>query len=261
MRAFASLAILAASALHAREWREVWRDDFEGREVDWTRWSPEENGHGGGNNELQYYLDRPRNLRVEGGHLVIEAHREKVNLAGVRREFTSARIRTKRRADWLHGRFEIRARLPAGRGLWPAFWMLPTEERYGGWAASGEIDIMEFKGHEPDRVHGTLHFGGPWPRNRHAGASHRLSEGDFVSAMHTFALEWEPGVFRWFVNETCYQEQTKWDSEGAPYPAPFDQRFHLILNLAVGGGFGGPVGPETSFPAQLRVDHVRVLQR
>jgi beta-glucanase (GH16 family) len=253
--------LLLAAASAAAEWREVWRDDFAGAELDWTRWAVEENGHGGGNNELQYYRDRPRNVRVENGHLVLEAHREAVNVAGVRKDYSSGRIRTKRRADWLHGRFEITAQLPAGKGLWPAFWMLPSEETYGGWAASGEIDIMELRGGEPDRVHGTLHFGGAWPRNVHRGGSHRLAQGDFASGMRTFALEWERGSFRWFVDGVAYHTETNWSSEGGPFPAPFDRRFHLILNLAVGGGFGGPVSPETRFPAQIRVDTVRVLQR
>ena len=120
-------------AAFAAEWREVWRDDFNGSELDWSKWAVEENGHGGGNNELQYYLDRPQNLRVEGGHLIIEARKEKLNMAGVLKDYSSARIRTKRRADWLYGRIEMSARLPAGKGLWPAFWMLPSEEKYGGW--------------------------------------------------------------------------------------------------------------------------------
>jgi beta-glucanase (GH16 family) len=114
-----------------------------------------------------------------------------VNVAGVQKDYSSARIRTKRRADWLYGRFEMSAQLPAGKGLWPAFWMLPSEEKYGGWAASGEIDIMEFKGYEPDQVHGTLHYGAPWPKNIYKGQPYRLPKGDFTSGFHVFAVEWE----------------------------------------------------------------------
>lgn len=258
---FRGLLALLPCALAAADWREVWRDDFNGRELDWTKWTVEENGHGGGNNELQYYLDRPRNLRVEGGHLILEAHREKLNIAGVQKDFSSARIRTKRRADWCYGRFEMSARLPAGAGLWPAFWMLPADEQYGGWAASGEIDIMEFKGHEPTQVHGTLHFGAAWPRNLHQGKVHRLPQGDFTSGFHHFALEWERASFRWFVDGVLVQEQKEWSSTGGVFPAPFDRNFFLVLNLAVGGGFGGPVGADTRFPAQFVVDYVRVQQR
>ena len=248
-------------AAFAAEWREVWRDDFNGSELDWSKWAVEENGHGGGNNELQYYLDRPQNLRVEGGHLIIEARKEKLNMAGVLKDYSSARIRTKRRADWLYGRIEMSARLPAGKGLWPAFWMLPSEEKYGGWAASGEIDIMEYKGHEPEQVHGTLHYGAPWPKNIYKGKPYRLPKGDFTDGFHVFALEWERDAFRWYVDGVQVQEQKEWSSAGGPFPAPFDQKYFLVLNLAVGGGFGGPVGSDTRFPARFQVDYVRVLQR
>ena len=190
--------LLVAAVAGAAEWREVWRDDFNGPAIDWTKWAAEENGHGGGNGELQYYLDRPENLRVEDGRLVIEARKERLNIAGVLKDYSSARLRTKRRADWLYGRFEMSARLPAGKGLWPAFWMLPSEEKYGGWAASGEIDIMEFKGHEPDQVHGTLHYGAPWPKNIYKGKPYRLPKGDFTDGFHVFALEWERDAIRWF---------------------------------------------------------------
>ncbi|MFM7743583.1 MAG: glycoside hydrolase family 16 protein, partial [Verrucomicrobiota bacterium] len=106
------LLLLLPTAILSAEWREVWRDDFEGKEIDWTKWAAEENGHGGGNGELQYYLDRPQNLRVEDGYLIIEARKEKLNVAGVLKDYSSARIRTKRRADWLYGRFEMSAQLP-----------------------------------------------------------------------------------------------------------------------------------------------------
>jgi beta-glucanase (GH16 family) len=182
-------------------------------------------------------------------------------MAGVLKDYSSARIRTKRRADWLYGRFEMSAQLPAGKGLWPAFWMLPSEEKYGGWAASGEIDIMEFKGHEPDQVHGTLHCGAPWPKNIYKGKPYRLPKGDFTDGFHVFALEWERDAFRWYVDGVQVQEQKEWSSVGGPFPAPFDHRYFLVLNLAVGGGFGGPVGADTRFPAQFKVDYVRVLQR
>ncbi len=255
------LCLLPGLPLCGAEWREVWRDDFTGTDLDWTKWAAEENGHGGGNGELQYYLDRPANLRVENGVLILEARREKVNVAGVLKDYSSARIRTRRRMDWQYGRFEISAKLPAGSGLWPAFWLLPTADKYGAWAASGEIDIMEFKGQEPDRVHGTLHFGGTWPRNKFKGQAYRLEKGDFTTDFHLFAVEWEPGVIRWFVDGVQYQEQREWWSEGDAFPAPFNERFYVLLNLAVGGGFGGPVAPETVFPARFIVDYVRVLQR
>jgi beta-glucanase (GH16 family) len=154
----------------------------------------------------------------------------------------------------------MRAKLPAGQGVWPAFWMLPTDERYGGWASSGEIDILEFKGQEPDTLWGTLHYGGRWPKNRHTGEQKRFPGLDFTADFHQFAIEWEEGKIRWLLDGKVWQEQSKWESEEAPYPAPFDQDFHLVLNLAIGGGFVGDPVPETPFPAQYLVDWVRVYQ-
>ena len=136
----AALLLLSATLAHAEApagWKPVWSDEFNGKEIDFSKWAVEENGHGGGNGEMQYYVDRPENLRIEDGHLVIEARKQKFNAAGVEKEYTSGRLRTKRRASWLYGRFEVRAKLPTGRGIWPAIWMLPEKEAYGGWASSG----------------------------------------------------------------------------------------------------------------------------
>lgn len=258
------ILVLAASSPCAAGppgWKLVWSDEFNGKEIDWSKWAAEENGHGGGNNELQYYADRPENLRLENGCLVIEARKEKFNAAGVEKDFTSARIRTKRRASWLYGRIEARAKLPTGRGLWPAIWMLPESSVYGGWAAGGEIDIMELVGHEPHKVHGTLHYGGPWPDNKHTGAPFTLKSGTFADDFHVFAIEWEKGVIRWFVDGELYQTQTKWHTNKAPFPAPFDQPFHLVLNVAVGGAWPGAPDAKTVFPQRMTVDWIRVYQK
>lgn len=261
---FAALLLLSAALAHAEApagWKPVWSDEFNGKEIDFSKWAVEENGHGGGNGEMQYYVDRPENLRIEDGHLVIEARKQKFNAAGVEKEYTSGRLRTKRRASWLYGRFEIRAKLPTGRGIWPAIWMLPEKEAYGGWASSGEIDIMEMVGHEPAKVHGTLHHGASWPKNVHTGAPFELKSGTFADDFHVFAIEWEKGEIRWYVDGQLYQTQTKWSSEGGAYPAPFNQPFHLVLNLAVGGGWPGPPDEKTVFPQRMTVDWVRVYQR
>jgi len=258
------LMLLAASTLsHAAPegWKPVWADEFNGKEIDFTKWAAEENGHGGGNGELQYYVDRPENLRIENGNLVIEARKEKFNSAGVEKDYSSGRLRTKRRASWTYGRFEIRAKLPQGKGIWPAIWMLPEKSPYGGWASSGEIDIMELVGHEPAKVHGTLHHGDVWPKNVHTGAPFSLKSGTFADDFHVFAIEWEKGEIRWYVDGELYQTQTKWSSAAAPFPAPFDQPFHLVLNLAVGGGWPGPPEASTVFPQKLLIDYVRVFQR
>lgn len=251
-------------ALHAAEtpgWKLVWSDEFNGKELDFTKWSVEENGHGGGNGELQFYVDRPENVRLENGNLVLEARKDSYSSAGVVKDYSSGRIRTKRHASWTYGRFEVRAKLPTGRGIWPAIWMLPEKEAYGGWAASGEIDIMELVGHEPAKAHGTLHYGASWPKNVHTGEPFTLKSGIFADDFHVFALEWEKGVFRWYVDGELYQTQTKWSTTGGEFPAPFDQPFHLVLNVAVGGGWPGPPDAATVFPQRMTVDYVRVFQR
>ena len=136
--------------------------------------------------------------------------------------------------------------------------MLPTDSVYGAWAASGEIDIMELVGHEPARVHGTLHYGGEAPANEYTGDWYQLGSGIFADDFHVFALEWEEGEIRWYVDGEHYQTQTDWYSTGDPYPAPFDEEFHLVMNVAVGGNWPGPPNLSTPFPQTLEVDWVRV---
>ena len=138
--------------------------------------------------------------------------------------------------------------------------MLPTEEKYGGWASSGEIDIMELVGHEPSTYHGTLHYGGGWPRNKHTGKKYKLASGTFADDFHVFSILWEKGQITWAIDGKPWQTQKNWYSEKAPFPAPFDQRFHLVLNLAVGGRWPGNPNAETKFPAKMLVDYVRVYQ-
>lgn len=242
-------------------WTLVWSDEFSGSELDLSRWSfqigdgCDVNLCGWGNNELQWY--QPGNVQVAGGFLTITA---RADGQGDRR-YTSARIRTLGKGDWTYGRVEVRARLPRGQGIWPAIWMLPSDDRYGGWAASGEIDIVELVGHEPDRVHGTLHYGGEWPDNTYSGAPYVLASGTFADRFHTFALEWEPGEIRWYVDGNHYQTQTEWSSSRAPYPAPFNQPFHLILNVAVGGNWPGYPDARTTFPQSMMIDYVRVYRK
>lgn len=241
----------------------VWQDEFDGSSLDNTKWECEVNAHGGGNNELQIYTDRPSNVRVENGCLVLEAHREVTTLSGSTREYSSGLIRTKHRGDWCYGRFEVRAKLPKGQGIWPAIWMLPTDEKYGGWAASGEIDIMELLGHEPNNVMGTIHYGGAWPKNTSDGSKHfRLPSGDFSTDFHIFRLDWDDTRMRWYVDDILFRDtpSSQWFSESAPSPAPFDQRFHLILNLAIGGNWPGNPDATTHFPCRMEVDWVRVYQ-
>ena len=238
----------------------VWSDEFDGDSLDYSKWGVEENAFGGGNNELQIYTDRTANVRVENGSLVLEAHNDKAGISGTVRDYSSGRVRTKHRGDWKYGRIEVRAKLPIGQGIWPAIWMLPTDNKYGGWAASGEIDIMEYRGQNPQDVLGTLHYGGGWPKNTHSGATYTLPSGTFADDFHTFAVDWEEGKIVWLVDGKPYQTQTKWNSDGGKFPAPFDQEFHLLLNLSVGGNFLGNPDATTTFPQAFLIDYVRVYQ-
>ena len=242
-------------------WELVWNDEFNGPEIDLTKWEHEVSASGGGNNELQYYTARSQNSWIEDSVLVIQALKETYTGTEGTREYTSARMRTLDKGDWKYGRFDIRAKLPYGKGLWPAIWMLPSDWVYGGWAASGEIDIMELIGHEPQTVYGTLHYGGTYPNNTHSGDSYSLASDNFASDFHTFTLIWDSTQFRWYVDDVFYLSQTSWYSTGNDYPAPFDQRFHLLLNVAVGGNWPGNPDNTTMFPQRMEVDYVRVYRR
>lgn len=242
-------------------WTLVWNDEFDGTAINFEKWTHEVNAQGGGNNELQYYTNSSENSFIENGHLVIQARKEAYTGPEGRRDYTSARLRTYRKGDWKYGRLDIKARLPYGKGIWPAIWMMPSESKYGGWAASGEIDIMELVGHEPNKVYGTLHYGGQFPNNASAGKSFTLPGGGFSDDFHVFTIEWDTTQFRWYVDGIFYSSISQWHTANAPYPAPFDQFFYLILNVAVGGNWPGSPDNTTVFPQQLRVDYVRVYKK
>lgn len=257
--------------VRADGYRMVWNDEFDGSAIDMSKWSHEVNCWGGGNNEDQCYVPDEKNSYVENGYLNIVALKDSpsgaINDPGgdtsvVTKGHSSARLRTKNKGDFKYGRIEARAKLPYGQGLWPAFWMLPTDETYGGWARSGEIDIMEAVnlrtgGETDNRVYGTLHYGGSWPNNTHTGSPYDPAD-DVTENFHTYAVEWEEGEIRWFVDDHLYATQTDWYSDGGAYPAPFDQRFHILLNVAVGGQWPGPPNGDTVFPQRMVVDYVRV---
>ncbi|MBN1782227.1 glycoside hydrolase family 16 protein [bacterium] len=242
-------------------YRLVWNDEFDLSYIQPGKWEHEVNAKGGGNNELQYYTDRAENSHVKEGCLVIRADRETYTGNEGTREYTSARLRTKGKAEWKYGRFDIRAKMPAGQGIWPAIWMMPAGNVYGGWAASGEIDIMEYLGHEPNKVYGTLHYGGSWPQNVYSGDNFVLNAGGFNDAFHTFSLTWDSTSISWFVDDSLYQTQTRWYTAQGDFPAPFDQPFYMILNLAVGGNWPGNPDATTEFPQEMQVDYVRVFQK
>ena len=235
----------------------VWSDEFDYEGLpDPERWRYDRGGHGWGNHELQYYTaSRSENARVEDGLLVIEAHRETFQGNG----YTSARVLSQQ--EWTYGRFEIAARLPSGRGTWPAIWMLPDLRKHGGWPKAGEIDIMEHVGFNPDTVHSTVHTAA----YNHMLGTHRGSSINVPTARSEFnlyAVEWTPSRIRGFVNDNHYftfENERLTDPDADFRHWPFDKPFHLILNIAVGGSWGGRHGVDPEiWPQRMEVDWVRV---
>ena len=259
---------LVAGFENARgDWQLVWSDEFGGNTVNTTNWTFEigngcPSNCGWGNNELEYYTSRPQNVYVANGLLHIVAQKE--SYSGY--NYTSAKLKTFGLFSQKYGRFEFYAKLPQGQGYWPALWMMPADSVYGGWAASGEIDVMENKGSNPTNVLGTLHFGAMYPNQTQSfGPSFRFNGGDSVTNFHLYALEWTTNAISWYVDDQLYETQTNWWSSSNPtnsnirnpYPAPFDQPFYIIMNLAVGGNFGGNPDTNTVFPGEMQVDYVR----
>jgi beta-glucanase (GH16 family) len=244
-------------------WQLVWSEEFDYEGLpDPKKWSYDVGGHGWGNRELQYYTEsRRENARVENGHLVIEARREKWE----GRDYTSARLVTKGKGDWTYGRIEVSAKLPSGRGTWPAIWMLPSHRSYGdgGWPDNGEIDIMEHVGFDPDVIHATVHTKAYYH-------SIGTQKGDKVkvatarSGFNVYAVEWTPEEIRGYVNELHYftfRNERLADPKNDYKQWPFDKPFHLLLNVAVGGGWGGAKGIDDSiWPQRMEVDYVRVYK-
>ena len=243
--------ILPPTEVDAQKYELVWSDEFNADELDrdtWTLW--EGTAY---NNEAQYYTPRDTNIYLEDGHLHIRALKEKYKL----QPYTSARMKSQYNGDWKYGRIEARIKLPYGQGIWPAFWMMPTDAKYGGWPHSGEIDIMEMVGHEPDVVHGTVHYSRVGTHQSY-GSDYELEEGIFHDDFHIFAIEKKRDRIDWFVDDSLYHTMTR-DSINAN-PFPFNERYYVILNLAVGGNWPGYPDHTTKFPQLLVVDYVRVYQ-
>jgi beta-glucanase (GH16 family) len=239
------------------DWTNVWSDEFNGTSVDTTKWSFESgNGSGGwGNNELEYYTRRTNNAYVINGTLHIRAQIETTNTF----HYTSARMKTQGHFAKKYGRFEFRAKLPHGTGFWPALWLMPRDSVYGGWANSGEIDVMENNGNNLNLVGGTIHYGGSYPNNVYNGTSYTVPTA--VTNFHVYALEWNTNSIKWYVDDVLYKTSTSWYNTGYPYPAPFDQYFYIIMNLAVGGNYlGNPsqASIDPNMPGEMEVDYVRV---
>jgi len=236
-------------------WQLIWQDEFAGDTLDLTKWQHETGGHGWGNNELQYYTQQRKNAFVEDGKLIIQAVKEPWE----GREYTSARLNS--RSGWTYKRIEARAKLPKGRGTWPAIWMLPDEWIYsnGSWPDNGEIDIMEHVGYDPGRVHATIHCDAfNHAQGTQKGAS--IFVPDAMSEFHNYAVEWYPDRLDFFMDDSLYFRFEKIDDSWRKWP--FDHDFHLLLNIAVGGNWGGAQGvDDTVFPARMEIEYVRVYRK
>ncbi|MEK6282387.1 MAG: glycoside hydrolase family 16 protein [Acidobacteriota bacterium] len=245
-------------------WSLTWSDEFNGPNgspVDSTKWSFDIGGGGWGNNELETYTNRTANAVLEDGALVIRALKETyTGPDNITRNYTSARLLTRNKFTQTYGRFEARIKIPYGQGIWPAFWMLGNDIDTAGWPNCGEIDIMENIGREPSTVHGTLHGPGYSGANG-VNASYALPPSQkFSDDSHTFAVEWEPNVIRFYVDGLLYKTRTPADLP-AGKAWVFNHPFFLILNVAVGGAWPGNPDATTVFPQVMKVDYVRVYQR
>lgn len=280
--------------LEGAGWELVWADEFDGTALDRSKWTPEQSCWGGGNNERQCYTDRPENIAVDGGMLLLRARKER--FAGPARppeiadwnnptqvqSHTSGKVRTIGLHAWRYGRIEARAKVPAGQGTWPAIWMMPDNPAYGPWPRSGEIDILEAVnigakckecagGVGENRTISALHFGDFAPQNRYVDHRNALPDLALPSdGFHVFAVEWGEGVIRFLVDDRVHLTVTadQW-STAAPSArgnpaAPFDQPFYIMANLAVGGRLSEENNAKGvakgSFPAQFAIDWIRVYR-
>ena len=236
----------------------VWSDEFEvDGALDSTKWGYDVGGGGWGNNELQYYTTGASNAWNENGRMVIEA---RVQALGGR-NYTSARVISKNKGDWKYGKIEVSAKLPEGVGTWPAIWMLPTDWRYGNWPNSGEIDIMEHVGKDLNKVHASIHT----KNYNHAINTQRSGTRiipNATTAFNTYTVEWLPDQILFFMNDVqVYRFKPSMFIDCPNFAVwPFDQRFHLLLNIAIGGNWGGPDVDDSSFPLRMEIDYVRVYQ-
>jgi beta-glucanase (GH16 family) len=261
----------AAVPLAAEEkWKLVWSDEFDYTGLpDPRRWTNEVGFIR--NRELQYYTaDREKNARVENGRLIIEAHQERLPNPGHnpgstdwRRvefaEYTAASLTTQGLGEWRCGRVEVRAKLPQGRGVWPAIWMLGANRSQVGWPRCGEIDIMEYVGFNPHVIHANIHTG-KYNHVRGTGKGNQIRVEAPYDRFHIYAVEWHPDRLDFFVDEKKYFTYSR-EPDAGEDAWPFDQPFYLILNLAIGGAWGGQQGiDEKIFPQRFEIDYVRVFQ-
>lgn len=252
----AAIVVIALNAT-AQNNKLVWADEFNYTGLpDSANWNYDTGNHGWGNNELQFYTrKRMENAWVANGVLTIKAVKEKYHGA----DYTSARLLTKGKAAWRYGRIEVRAKLPYGRGIWPAIWMLSADNSYGTWPRIGEIDIMEHVGYSPDSVFATVHtqaYNHTIGTQKTRGVAYK----DLSASFHVYALEWTKNKISIFIDNNKYFE---FDNEGKGVAVwPFDKKFYLLLNVAVGGNWGGKMGIDNNiFPQEMQIDYVRVYQK
>ncbi|WEK35141.1 MAG: glycoside hydrolase family 16 protein [Candidatus Pseudobacter hemicellulosilyticus] len=233
----------------------VWSDEFDYKGLpDSSKWTYDVGGHGWGNNEMQYYTaGRLENARVENGKLIIEARKE--NWEG--KEYTSARLVTKGKGDWQYGRIEVRAKLPKGLGTWPAIWMLGSDTAYK-WPDDGEIDIMEHVGYNQGMIYGSVHT----QKYHHVINTQKTDSvrvADCSEKFHVYGVDWTADSVHISVD---FKNYFSFGNEQSGKEAwPFDSKMHLLLNIAVGGDWGGARGlDEKAFPALMEVDYVRIYQ-
>lgn len=246
-----------------KNYKLVWEDSFDGDSLNRNDWNVELHDKGWVNNELQAYVDSKENIYIEDGKLVLKPV-ETVDKDG-NKSYTSGRVNTQGKHDFKYGLFEAKVKVPKGQGFLPAFWMMPTNENlYGQWPRCGEIDIMEVLGNKTDTSYGTIHYGNPHSESQ---GKYTLEKGSFSEEYHTFQVEWQPGKIKWYVDGNLIHEEDDWYSitEGQgeiTYPAPFDQPFYIILNLAVGGTWPGNPDETTNIKdAAYYIDYVKVYQK
>ena len=242
-------------------WALVWNDEFDGPALNLEKWSYEIGGHGWGNNELQYYSDDDSTAFIQDGKLVIRADLvpQGTGSSDNLRYFSSARLRTSGKGDWRYGRIEVKAKLALGQGIWPAIWMLPTDWMYGGWPESGEIDIMEHVGYDPGRVHGSIHTGSYNHKiNTQRGGSMLLDK--ISSKFYVYAIEWYEDRIDFLIDDSKYFSFQN-DGKNDFNTWPFNQRFHLLINIAVGGDWPGSPDETTQFPTEMELEYVRVYEK
>ena len=234
-----------------RSWKLVWEDDFNGKELDLTKWSYDY-GENWFHNELQAYTNNSRNVYLKDGMLHLKAIKETYK----NKNYTSGRIFTRYTASWMYGRFEARMKMPSGQGMWPAFWMLPV---WLDWPQYGEIDVMEYLGHQPTTQYGTMHYAKDYFHLNSRGGIYK-SPRMLNESFNVYATEWLQDEIKLYFNDIMYfslkksqiKEGELWPFEGIP--------FYIILNLAVGGNWPGPPDNTTVFPQEFLVDYVRIYQ-